>query len=92
MCLSFAGVVYRARDTSLVIAVDDVPEEGMDQPLRIEKLANEVTLANCIVRNCTVPCDICCELAGRMHGRGSLKKGSCVCCYDQGEEVFEDVK
>lgn len=36
-----AGVVYRMKDTSLVLAVEDVPEEGMDQPLRIEKLANE---------------------------------------------------
>ena len=36
------GVVYRVCDTSLIIAVDEVPEEGMDQPLRMEKLANEV--------------------------------------------------
>jgi hypothetical protein len=39
-----AGVVYRLKDTALVLAVEDVPEEGMDQPLRIEKLANEVTM------------------------------------------------
>ena len=36
------GVVYRVRDTSIVVAVDDAPEEGLDQPLRLEKLANEV--------------------------------------------------
>ena len=39
---SCAGVVYRLKDTSVVVAVDDVPEEGLDQPLRMEKLANEV--------------------------------------------------
>lgn len=41
-CFCLAGVVYRVRDTSVVVAVDDVPEEGLDQPLRLEKLANEV--------------------------------------------------
>lgn len=37
------GVVYRVRDDALVVAVDDVPEEGLDAPLRVEKLANDVT-------------------------------------------------
>ncbi|WIA11524.1 hypothetical protein OEZ85_011635 [Tetradesmus obliquus] len=37
------GLVYRVRDASLVVAVDDPPEEGLEQPLRLEKLANEVT-------------------------------------------------
>ncbi len=36
------GVVYRVREGSLVVAVDEAPEEGMDQPLRLDKLANEV--------------------------------------------------
>lgn len=30
------------RDTAIIIAVDEPPEEGLDQPLRLEKLANEV--------------------------------------------------
>lgn len=36
------GVVYRTTDTSVIVAVDEY-EEGMDVPLRLEKLANEVT-------------------------------------------------
>eukprot|EP00955_Chlamydomonas_euryale_P113300 366209-Chlamydomonas_euryale.AAC.5 len=41
--VSDAGVIYRVRDTAIVVAVDDVPSEGLEQPLRLEKLANEVT-------------------------------------------------
>ncbi|BBM97873.1 ATP-dependent RNA/DNA helicase IGHMBP2 [Marchantia polymorpha subsp. ruderalis] len=37
------GVVYRVKDGSIVIAVEDVPEDGLNSPLRLEKLANEVT-------------------------------------------------
>ncbi|KAL2651637.1 hypothetical protein R1flu_019765 [Riccia fluitans] len=37
------GVVYRVKDGSIAIAVDDVPEDGLNSPLRLEKLANEVT-------------------------------------------------
>lgn len=37
------GVVYRVRDVSITVAVDDVPEDGLDVPLRIEKLTNDVT-------------------------------------------------
>ncbi len=36
------GLVYRVRETAIVIAVDEAPEEGLEQPLRVEKLANEV--------------------------------------------------
>lgn len=36
------GVVYRTTDTSIIVAVDEY-EEGMDVPLKLEKLANEVT-------------------------------------------------
>jgi hypothetical protein len=32
----------RVRDTCIVVAVDEPPDEGLDQPLRLEKLANEV--------------------------------------------------
>ena len=31
------------RDGSITVAVDEAPEEGLEQPLRLEKLANEVT-------------------------------------------------
>lgn len=37
------GVVYRVRETSITVAVDDYPDEGLDVPLKLEKLANEVT-------------------------------------------------
>lgn len=38
------GVVYRVRDDVITIAVEEPPEEGLDQPLRLVKLANEVGL------------------------------------------------
>jgi len=51
-----SGVVFRVKDEQIVVAVEEPPEEGMDQPLRLEKLANEVTLlvsaaafASCLV-------------------------------------------
>ncbi|CAI5965790.1 unnamed protein product [Closterium sp. NIES-64] len=38
------GVVYRVREDAVVVAVDDVPDgDGLDAPVRIEKLANDVT-------------------------------------------------
>mmetsp|Transcript_18952 Transcript_18952/g.52864 ORF Transcript_18952/g.52864 Transcript_18952/m.52864 type:complete len:800 (-) Transcript_18952:678-3077(-) len=37
------GLVYRVKDGSIIVAVDELPEEGLDAPLRLEKLANEVT-------------------------------------------------
>ncbi|KAL6763961.1 P-loop containing nucleoside triphosphate hydrolase protein [Haematococcus lacustris] len=37
------GVIYRVKDSSVVVAVEEAPEEGLDQPLRLEQLANEVT-------------------------------------------------
>ncbi|KAF7146268.1 hypothetical protein RHSIM_Rhsim04G0100100 [Rhododendron simsii] len=37
------GVVYRLKDASITIAFDDIPEDGLNSPLRLEKLANEVT-------------------------------------------------
>lgn len=36
------GVVYRLHEASIVVAVDDAPDEGLEQPLRLEKLANTV--------------------------------------------------
>ncbi|GIL72076.1 hypothetical protein Vretimale_514 [Volvox reticuliferus] len=38
-----SGVIYRIRETAIVVAVDETPEDGLDQPLRLDKLANEVT-------------------------------------------------
>ncbi|KAI4341304.1 hypothetical protein MLD38_026040 [Melastoma candidum] len=37
------GVVYRLKDSSITVAFNDVPEEGLNSPLRLEKVANEVT-------------------------------------------------
>ncbi|XP_021307071.1 DNA-binding protein SMUBP-2 isoform X2 [Sorghum bicolor] len=35
------GVVYRLKDSSITVAFDDIPEDGLNSPLRLEKLANE---------------------------------------------------
>ncbi|XP_073107835.1 uncharacterized protein [Elaeis guineensis] len=37
------GVVCRLKDSSITVAFDDIPEEGLNTPLRLEKVANEVT-------------------------------------------------
>ncbi|KAF0922495.1 hypothetical protein E2562_037402 [Oryza meyeriana var. granulata] len=37
------GVVYRLKDSSITVAFDDIPGDGLNSPLRLEKLANEVT-------------------------------------------------
>ncbi|CAL9204999.1 unnamed protein product [Musa hybrid cultivar] len=37
------GVVYRLKDSSIIVAFDDIPEDGLNGPLRLEKVANEVT-------------------------------------------------
>ncbi|XP_037443852.1 DNA-binding protein SMUBP-2-like isoform X1 [Triticum dicoccoides] len=37
------GVVYRLKDSSITVVFDDIPEDGLNSPLRLEKLANEVT-------------------------------------------------
>ncbi len=36
------GWCCRVRDDCITVAVEDVPDEGLDQPLRLDKLANEV--------------------------------------------------
>ncbi|KAK9915598.1 hypothetical protein WJX75_001370 [Coccomyxa subellipsoidea] len=38
-----SGVVHRVRDDCITVAVEDMPDEGLEQPLRLDKLANEVT-------------------------------------------------
>ncbi|CAI0438191.1 unnamed protein product [Linum tenue] len=37
------GVVYRLKDTSITVAFDDMPEDGLNSSLRLEKVANEIT-------------------------------------------------
>lgn len=37
------GVVYRLKDNSITVAFEDIPEDGLNSPLRLEKVANEVT-------------------------------------------------
>ncbi|CAM0875788.1 unnamed protein product [Alopecurus aequalis] len=37
------GVVYRLKDSSITVAFDDIPEDGLNSPLRLKKLTNEVT-------------------------------------------------
>ncbi|KAK9157815.1 hypothetical protein Scep_004389 [Stephania cephalantha] len=37
------GVVYHLKDSSITVAFDDIPENGLTSPLRLEKVANEVT-------------------------------------------------
>ncbi|KAK9986728.1 hypothetical protein SO802_031679 [Lithocarpus litseifolius] len=37
------GVVYRLKDSSITVAFDDIPEDGLNSSLRLEKVANEVT-------------------------------------------------
>ena len=32
----------RLKDTCIIVAVEEMPDEGLDQPLRLDKLANEV--------------------------------------------------
>lgn len=40
---------YVEQDSSITVAFDDVPEEGLNSPLRLEKVANEVVyLLACI--------------------------------------------
>ena len=38
------GLVYRVKEDCITVAVEEAPDEGLDQPLRLEKLANEVIL------------------------------------------------
>lgn len=40
-----SGVVYRVEEQCIIVALEDVPVEGLEQPLRLEKLANEVSLS-----------------------------------------------
>eukprot|EP00873_Tetraselmis_striata_P035127 jgi/Tetstr1/455391/TSEL_042223.t1 len=37
------GVVYRIKDTEIVVAVEELPDDGLDVPLRLERLANDIT-------------------------------------------------
>ncbi|CAL5341021.1 unnamed protein product [Camellia sinensis] len=37
------GVVYRLKYSSITVAFDDISEEGLNSPLRLEKVANELS-------------------------------------------------
>lgn len=37
-----SGVVYRCKERELIVAVEDVPEDGLDQGLRVDRIVNEV--------------------------------------------------
>jgi hypothetical protein len=38
-----SGIVYRIKEYSIIVAVDEMPDTGLEVPLKIEKMANEVT-------------------------------------------------
>lgn len=40
------GLVYRVKEDCITVAVEEAPDEGLDQPLRLEKLANEVRICD----------------------------------------------
>ena len=46
------------RDTCIVIAIEEMPDEGLDQPLRLDKLANEVGTLG-------LPSVICCRCSAQ---------------------------
>ena len=53
--------VCRVWDTSIIVAIEEMPDEGLEQPLRLDKLANEVrslaqTLSTALHGPCT--CDL----------------------------------
>lgn len=74
-----SGVVYRLREAAVVIAVDEAPDDGLDQPLRLEKLANTVRISVFVVstwsngslsrlsRICMAPVSILCSCAMLQH-------------------------
>jgi len=41
--------VYRVKEDCITVAVEEAPDEGLDQPLRLEKLANEVQLVDSVL-------------------------------------------
>ena len=42
LIFSAAGLLCTEQDSSITVAFDDIPEEGLNSPLRLEKVANEV--------------------------------------------------
>ena len=49
------GLVYRVKEDCITVAVEEAPDEGLDQPLRLEKLANEVCTCDMMTHTiCTV--------------------------------------
>ena len=41
--------MFDKQDSSITVAFDDIPEDGLNSPLRLEKLANEVLQFFCMV-------------------------------------------
>lgn len=37
------------QDSSITVAFDDIPEDGLNSPLRLEKVANEVGISSWIL-------------------------------------------
>ncbi|PKA50141.1 Regulator of nonsense transcripts 1 like [Apostasia shenzhenica] len=42
-CSLGQGVVYSLKDSSITVAFDEIPEDGLNSLMRLEKVANEVT-------------------------------------------------
>ena len=51
------GLVYRVKEDCITVAVEEPPDEGLDQPLRLEKLANEVLALSILDFSCSDPDD-----------------------------------
>ena len=49
-----SGVVYRVKDGEIIVAIEDLPEEGLNQPLRLEKLTNEVSCTCIDIPKCVI--------------------------------------
>ena len=78
-CLCISGVVYRLRETAIVIAVDEAPEDGLEQPLRLEKLANTVKIGLL----CPIMCK-CCRPCSAADRAGNHVRHICVCSAEPG--------
>ena len=55
-----SGVVYRIREDAMTVALEEAPEQALDQPLRLDKLANEARLY--ILCGLVRLCENCCKM------------------------------
>lgn len=46
MHILIAMLCLNKQDSSITVVFDDIPEDGLNSPLRLEKLANEVLQKN----------------------------------------------